>query len=184
MPCQHCLLDIGCDFQILGEPGNFAPVCSACALFRSKQGSQLSSRLHSPIARHRTCISHGCSHQCACFEEEFLSLNLSVKEALPSIPTSQQVGVLKVLEATQNFCSGCLSGTLAHAPPMTAPSISGPKFFPVDFEEEEQIGSLGTEAAAFSALTGSQLSSRRPSQCKSRRTRRRRHRTRRPFLQH
>ena len=179
VPCQHCLLDIGCDFQILGEPGSFVPVCSACVILCGKQGSQLSSRMHSPTARHRACISHGCYHQCACYEEEFLSLNLSIKEALPSIPTSQQVGVLQVLEATQTFCSRCLSGTLAQAPPMTAPSISGPKFFPVDFEEEGQSGFLGTEAAAFSVLTGSQLSARGPSQCKSHRTRRRRHRARR-----
>ena len=132
----------------------------------------------------RTCNSHGCSQRCACFEEEFLSLNYSIKEALPSVPSSQQLEVVKVVEATQAFCCDCVGPVLKHsASRRTSANISGPKFFPLDlFEdsEQEQLPAEGTPGVSF--ISSSQVTRVAPSQCKSRRTRRRRQRTKRHAL--
>ena len=38
--CQHCFVDVGKDFKILGEVGNFAPVCSACSAGQVRRESQ------------------------------------------------------------------------------------------------------------------------------------------------
>ena len=112
MVCQRFFMDVGCDFQILGDTGSFVPVCSACALFQGRQECPVSWQSASRHKGGRTCNSHGCAQLCACFEEEFLSLNYSIKEALPSVPTSQQVEVLKVIEATQTFCCDCVGPAL------------------------------------------------------------------------
>ena len=58
MVCQHCFMDVGCDFQILGDTGNFVPVCSACALFQCRQERQLSLQSVSRYQAGRTCNSH------------------------------------------------------------------------------------------------------------------------------
>ena len=182
MACQHCFMDVGCDFQILGDTGNFAPVCSTCASFQGKQESQSSYQSVSKHKRSHACRSRGCFQQCACFEEEFLSLNFSIKEALPLVPTSQQVEVMKVIEATQTFCPDCVGPALNYSTSRTDANISGPKFFPLEFEEEEQVQSPGDGTVADSISFSSQFTRTVPSQCKSRRARRRRQRTKRHAL--
>ena len=182
MACQHCFMDVGCDFQILGDTGNFAPVCSTCASFQGKQESQSSYQSVSKHKRSHACRSRGCFQQCACCEEEFLSLNFSIKEALPLVPTSQQVEVMKVIEATQTFCPDCVGPALNYSTSRTDANISGPKFFPLEFEEEEQVQSPGDGTVADSISFSSQFTRTVPSQCKSRRTRRRRQRTKRHAL--
>ena len=182
MACQHCFMDVGCDFQILGDTGNFPPVCSTCASFQGKQESQSSYQSVSKHKRSHACRSRGCFQQCACFEEEFLSLNFSIKEALPLVPTSQQVEVTKVIEATQTFCPDCVGPALNYSTSRTDANISGPKFFPLEFEEEEQVQSPGDGTVADSISFSSQFTRTVPSQCKSRRTRRRRQCTKRHAL--
>ena len=105
---QHCFMDVGRDFQILGDTGSFVPVCSACALLKGRQDYAVSLQSTSRLKGDRACNSHGCSQPCACFEEEFLSLNQSIREALPSVPSFQQLEVLKVVEATQTFGCDCV----------------------------------------------------------------------------
>ena len=165
-----------------GDTGNFAPVCSTCASFQGKQESQSSYQSVSKHKRSHACRSRGCFQQCACFEEEFLSLNFSIKEALPLVPTSQQVEVMKVIEATQTFCPDCVGPALNYSTSRTDANISGPKFFPLEFEEEEQVQSPGDGTVADSISFSSQFTRTVPSQCKSRRTRRRRQRTKRHAL--
>ena len=182
MACQHCFMDVGCDFQILGDTGNFVPVCSTCASTQGKQESQSPCPLVSKHKRGHACRSRGCSQQCACFEEEFLSPNFSIKEALLLVPTSQQVEVMKVLQATQIFCLDCVGPALKYSTSRTFANISGPKFFPMEFEGEEQVQSPGDGTAADSNYFSSQFTWTVSSQCKSRRTRRRRRRTKRHAL--
>ena len=174
--CQHCFVDVGKDFKILGEVGNFAPVCSACSAGQVRRESQSFQVTYIRRSERGTCKRHGCSQQCACYEEEFLLLNRSIQEALPSVPTSQQAEVLKVLEATQSYCPECAGHELTHPTSASTPSISGPKFFPQEIEEEDQsqtscpVVNQASNSSLFLVRTS-------PSQCKSRRTRRRRQRT-------
>ena len=182
--CQHCFMDVGRDFQILGDTGSFAPVCSACALLKGRQDYAVFVQSSSRLEGGRTCNSHGCSQPCACFEEEFLSLNHSIKEALPSVPSSLQLEVVKVVEATQNFCCDCVGPALKHsASGRTTINISGPKFFPLDLFEDSGHEQLPAEATpVVSSIFSSQSTRVAPAQCKSRRTRRRRQRARRHAL--
>ena len=174
--CQHCFVDVGKDFKILGEVGNFAPVCSACSAGQVRRESQSFQVTYIRRSERGTCKRHGCSQQCACYEEEFLLLNRSIQEALPSVPTSQQAEVLKVLEATQSYCPECAGHELTQPTSASTPSISGPKFFPQEIEEEDQsqtscpVVNQASNSSLFLVRTS-------PSQCKSRRTRRRRQRT-------
>ena len=174
--CQHCFVDVGKDFKILGEVGNFAPVCSACSAGQVRRESQSFQVTYIRRSERDTCKRHGCSQQCACYEEEFLLLNRSIQEALPSVPTSQQAEVLKVLEATQSYCPECAGHELTQPTFASTPSISGPKFFPQEIEEEDQsltscpVVNQASNSSLFLVRTS-------PSQCKSRRTRRRRQRT-------
>ena len=174
--CQHCFVDVGKDFKILGEVGNLAPVCSACSAGQARRDSQSFQVTYIRRSERGTCKRHGCSQQCACYEEEFLLLNRSIQEALPSVPTSQQAEVLKVLEATQSFCPECAGHELTQPTSASTPSISGPKFFPQEIEEEDQsqtscpVVNQASNSSLFLVRTS-------PSQCKSRRTRRRRQRT-------
>ena len=174
--CQHCFVDVGKDFKILGEVGNLAPVCSACSAGQVRRESQSFQVTYIRRSERGTCKRHGCSQQCACYEEEFLLLNRSIQEALPSVPTSQQAEVLKVLEATQSFCPECAGHELTQPTSASTPSISGPKFFPQEIEEEDQsqtscpVVNQASNSSLFLVRTS-------PSQCKSRRTRRRRQRT-------
>ena len=174
--CQHCFVDVGKDFKILGEVGNFAPVCSACSAGQVRRESQSFRVTYIRRSERGTCNRHGCSQQCACYEEEFLLLNRSIQEALPSVPTSQQAEVLKVLEATQSYCPECAGHELTQPTSASTPSISGPKFFPQEIEEEDQsqtscpVVNQASNSSLFLVRTS-------PSQCKSRRTRRRRQRT-------
>ena len=174
--CQHCFVDVGKDFKILGEVGNLAPVCSACSAGQVRRESQSFQVTYIRRSERGTCKRHGCSQQCACYEEEFLLLNRSIQEALPSVPTSQQAEVLKVLEATQSFCPECAGHELTQPTSASTPSISGPKFFPQEIEEEDQsqtscpVVNQASNSSLFLVRTSA-------SQCKSRRTRRRRQRT-------
>ena len=174
--CQRCFVDVGKDFKILGEVGNLAPVCSACSAGQVRRESQSFQVTYIRRSERGTCKRHGCSQQCACYEEEFLLLNRSIQEALPSVPTSQQAEVLKVLEATQSFCPECAGHELTQPTSASTPSISGPKFFPQEIEEEDQsqtscpVVNQASNSSLFLVRTS-------PSQCKSRRTRRRRQRT-------
>ena len=174
--CQHCFVDVGKDFKILGEVGNLAPVCSACSAGQVRRESQSFQVTYIRRSERGTCKRHGCSQQCACYEEEFLLHNRSIQEALPSVPTSQQAEVLKVLEATQSFCPDCAGHELIQPFSASTPSISGPKFFPQEIEEEDQSQ---TSCPVVNQASNSSLFLVRtpPSQCKSRRARRRRQRT-------
>ena len=91
---------------------------------------------------------------------------------------------MKVVEATQAFCCDCVGPVLKHsASRTTSENISGPKFFPLDlFEdsEHEQLPAEGTPGV--SSISSSQVTRVAPSQCKSRRTRRRRQRAKRHAL--
>ena len=184
MLCQHCFMDVGRDFQILGDAGSFVPVCSACARSKGRQDFAVSLQSTSRLKGDRTCNSHGCSQPCACFEEEVLSLNQSIREVLPSVPSFQQFEVLKVVEATQTFCCDCVGPALKHsASGGTSTVISGPKFFPLELVEESEPELLPTVTTpVVSPVLSSQTTRVAPSQCKSRRTRRRRQRTKRQDL--
>ena len=94
MPCQHCLLDVRCDFQ--EEPGNFASVYFACALFRSKQESfPLNCTARTQDTAHVEAMAVFSN---VCFEKELLFLN------------PRAVSSCCCFERT--FCNCCISSCL------------------------------------------------------------------------